>query len=112
MFDHIGFPVADLKATRRFYAEALEPLGVEVLREDKDWLMIGKEGQGYMWLGLYGDPPGPIHIAFAVENRAQVKAFYEAGLRAGGKDNGMPGLRTQYHPNYYSAFLITGVESS
>jgi catechol 2,3-dioxygenase-like lactoylglutathione lyase family enzyme len=107
MFDHVGFPIADLKASRKFYAEALKPLGIRILREGEGWMIIGKgEGQSYLWLGTYGKPPGPVHIAFAAENRAQVRAFYEAALRAGGKDNGPPGIRAHYHPDYYGAFVF------
>jgi catechol 2,3-dioxygenase-like lactoylglutathione lyase family enzyme len=106
MFDHVGFSVGDFSASRRFYAEALAPLGVGVLREGADWAVIGKEGQDYLWFGAYGPPSGPVHIAFAAENRAQVRAFYEAALRAGGRDNGPPGIRAHYHPNYYGAFVF------
>ncbi len=68
--------------------------------------MIGREGKPQFWFGAFGPPPGPIHIAFAAANREQVRQFHAAALAAGGKDNGAPGLRPQYHPHYYGAFVI------
>jgi catechol 2,3-dioxygenase-like lactoylglutathione lyase family enzyme len=68
--------------------------------------MLGKEGKPQFWFGSFGPNPGRIHVAFAVINREQVRQFYAAALAAGGKDNGAPGVREQYHPNYYGAFVI------
>ncbi|MBW4522772.1 MAG: VOC family protein [Scytolyngbya sp. HA4215-MV1] len=106
MFDHIGFAVADFEKSKAFYLKALAPLGIGVVMEGEGWAMLGRNGKGQFWLGAYGKPPGSIHLAFATENRGQVDAFYDAAISAGGRDNGAPGIREQYHPNYYGAFVF------
>ena len=106
ILDHIGFNVSDFAKSKDFYVRALKPLGINIIFEGEGWAMIGKDGKGQFWFGSYGSIPGPIHIAFAAENREQVRRFYSAALDAGGKDNGAPGIRSQYHPNYYGAFVI------
>lgn len=106
MFDHIGFAVGNFEQSKAFYLQALAPLGIGVVMEGDGWAMLGKHGKGQFWFGSYGNPPGAIHVAFAAENRAQVQAFYEAAIAAGGRDNGAPGIREQYHPNYYGAFVF------
>jgi catechol 2,3-dioxygenase-like lactoylglutathione lyase family enzyme len=106
IFDHIGFNVSDFPLSKEFYLQALKPLGVGIVIEGEGWTMIGKEGKGQFWFGSFGNPPGGLHLAFVAENRQQVREFYTAALAAGGKDNGAPGLRQQYHPNYYAAFII------
>lgn len=105
-FDHIGFNVGDFATSKAFYIKALAPLGIGILVEGEGWAMVGKEGKGAFWFGSFGNTPGPIHIAFAAENREQVRNFYAAALAAGGTDNGAPGLREHYHPNYFGAFVI------
>jgi catechol 2,3-dioxygenase-like lactoylglutathione lyase family enzyme len=106
MFDHIGFPVRDVAASRKFYLAALAPLGVGVAMEGPYGVGLGQGGKPSLWLSQ-GDPPvSPLHIAFAAKNKAEVDAFHAAALAAGGKDNGGPGLRPHYHPNYYGAFAI------
>jgi catechol 2,3-dioxygenase-like lactoylglutathione lyase family enzyme len=104
--DHIGVSVTDFDKSRAFYTKALAPLGIGVVMEGPGWAMVGKPGKPEFWFGSYGKTPGPIHIAFAAANRAEVRAFHEAAIAAGGKDNGGPGIRTQYHPNYYGAFVL------
>jgi catechol 2,3-dioxygenase-like lactoylglutathione lyase family enzyme len=106
MFDHIGFGVASFKKSRAFYLKALAPLGIGVAMEGADWIMMGKDGKPGFWFGNHGVPPGPMHLAFTADSREQVRAFYEAALAAGGMDNGKPGVRTEYHPNYYGAYVI------
>jgi catechol 2,3-dioxygenase-like lactoylglutathione lyase family enzyme len=106
ILDHIGFNVSDFAASKEFFLRALEPLGIGVVSEGEGWAMIGREGKPQFWFGSFGRSPGPIHIAFAAANRVQVRRFHEAALAAGGKDNGPPGIREQYHPNYYGAFVI------
>lgn len=106
IFDHIGFNVTDFPKSKEFYLRALEPLGIGIVFEGEGWAMIGKNGKPQFWFGSFGSSPGSIHIAFAAENREQVRKFYAAALAAGGQDNGAPGLREQYHPNYYGAFVI------
>jgi len=106
MFDHIGFRVRDLEASRRFYLAALAPLGVGVAMEGPYGVGLGRGGKPSLWLSP-GEPPlSPLHIAFTAKNRAEVDAFHAAALAAGAKDNGGPGLRPHYHPNYYGAFAI------
>jgi catechol 2,3-dioxygenase-like lactoylglutathione lyase family enzyme len=106
ILDHVGFNVSDLATSRRFYEQALAPLGIGVAAQGEGWVMFGRPGRPQFWIGAFGTPPGPIHVAFAAADRAQVRAFHEAALAAGGKDNGGPGLRPQYHPEYYGAFVI------
>ena len=106
LFDHLGFNVSNLVAAKAFLTQALAPLGVGITMEGDGWAMIGRKGEGNLWFGSFGPSPGPIHIAFAANNRQQVRDFYAAALAAGGKDNGPPGLRPDYHPNYYGAFVI------
>jgi catechol 2,3-dioxygenase-like lactoylglutathione lyase family enzyme len=106
MFDHIGFRVRDVEASRKFYLAALAPLGVSAAMEGGGGVGLGRGGKPSLWL-IQGEPPvSPLHIAFSARNRAEVDAFHAAALAAGGKDNGGPGLRPHYHPNYYGAFAI------
>jgi catechol 2,3-dioxygenase-like lactoylglutathione lyase family enzyme len=106
ILDHIGLNVSNLEESKSFLVQALAPLGIGITAQGEGWAMIGRDGKGQFWFGSFGSPPGPIHIAFAAENRSQVESFHAAALAAGGKDNGPPGIRAQYHPNYYGAFII------
>jgi catechol 2,3-dioxygenase-like lactoylglutathione lyase family enzyme len=106
MFDHIGFRVRDVEASRKFYLAALATLGVGVAMEHGGGVGLGRGGKPCLWLSQGEPPASPLHIAFAARNRAEVDAFHAAALAAGGKDNGAPGLRPHYHPNYYGAFAI------
>ena len=106
MFDHIGFRVRDVEASRKFYLAALAPLGVGVAMEHGRGVGLGRGGKPQLWLSQGGPPASPLHIAFTARNRAEVDAFYAAALKAGARDNGAPGLRPHYHPNYYGAFAI------
>jgi len=112
MIDHTGVNVTDPKKSRAFYEAALAPIGYSVMME------IPKEHTGGIVVLGFGEPPKPdfwvaegdpkglqLHIAFSAKTRAQVDAFYKAGIAAGGVDNGAPGLRPHYHPNYYGAFV-------
>lgn len=107
MFDHIGLGVSDLKASKAFFLKALSPLGVGVLMEFPEAVGLGQgENKPSFWLGAAGGKPSPIHIAFAADRRAQVDEFYRLAMAVGGKDNGAPGIRAHYHPDYYGAFVI------
>ncbi len=109
MLDHLGFAVADFVRSRAFYAGALAPLGMGVHSEGAGWAMFAGAGAPQLWIGgpdVAGAPPGHIHFAFAAADRAAVDAFHAAALAAGGRDNGAPGLRPQYHANHYAAFVI------
>ena len=109
MFDHVKFGVSDFAASKTFFAKALEPLGVVVVAEGS--LSYGVElcqpnGKVSLCLFQSDQKPAHLHLAFTAENRSQVDAFYRAALAAGGIDNGAPGLRPNYHANYYAAFVI------
>lgn len=105
MFDHVGFNVADFAKSFAFYKAALAPLGMDVLGEGEGWAMIGGP-EGRLWIGAFGAAATPVHLAFRAQTRAQVQAFYDAALAAGGRDNGGPGIREQYAPDYYAAFVL------
>jgi catechol 2,3-dioxygenase-like lactoylglutathione lyase family enzyme len=106
MFDHLGFAVKDVGKSRAFYVAALRPLGITLMREGEGWAAFGTGPHTQFWIGAWGKPPGGFHIAFAAKDRATVRAFYAAAMKAGGKDNGPPGIRANYHPDYYAAFVI------
>lgn len=106
LLDHIGFNVSDFPAAKAFLVRALQPLGVAITAEGDGWALIGRPGEGNVWFGSFGAAPGAIHVAFAATSREQVRQFHAAALAAGGRDNGAPGLRPQYHANYYGAFVI------
>lgn len=105
ILDHIGFAVADFPRSRAFYVAALAPLGITVLKEGEGWAGMGRGQAMAFWFGAFGAPPRHVHLAFAAADRAQVRAFHAAALAAGGTDNGAPGLRPQYHADYYAAFV-------
>ena len=108
MFDHVKFGVSDYAASKAFFLKSLEALGVAIVSEGPPTYGVELSAKGEVSLCLYQtkEKPAPLHLAFAAENRHQVEAFYRAALEAGGKDNGAPGLRSHYHPNYYAAFVI------
>jgi catechol 2,3-dioxygenase-like lactoylglutathione lyase family enzyme len=106
IIDHIGLAVSDYEASKTFFVRALAPLGIEALSEVHGWVGFGKAGKPEFWFGAHGQVSAPLHIAFTAQDREQVRAFHAAALAAGGKDNGAPGIREFYHPNYYGAFVI------
>ncbi len=106
IIDHIGFAVSDAEKSIEFYSKALAPLGIERIMEFEGWTGFGKNGKPEFWFGKGESPQTPMHIAFSADSREQVDQFYEAALAAGGKDNGAPGIREIYHPNYYGAFVF------
>ncbi len=106
IIDHVGLAVSDFEASKAFFAKALAPLGIEQVMEVQGWAGFGRDGKPEFWFGMHTEAQKPMHIAFSAENRDQVDAFYEAALAAGAKDNGAPGIREIYHPNYYGAFVI------
>jgi catechol 2,3-dioxygenase-like lactoylglutathione lyase family enzyme len=104
MIDHLTVRVRDLQKSKAFYAKALAPLGYEVLMEFGESIGIGADKKPDLWIA-----PGkqePMHLAFTARDRTAVDAFYQAALQAGAKDNGKPGIRKEYHPTYYGAFVI------
>jgi catechol 2,3-dioxygenase-like lactoylglutathione lyase family enzyme len=102
MYDHIGLRVKDVAASSRFYKAVLEPLG---LVQDKSGC-FGPAGAPALWLHEEPRAAGGVHVAFRAKERKAVERFHAAGLKAGGRDNGKPGLRPDYSPTYYAAFLI------
>lgn len=106
MFDHVGFGVTDYAASKSFYLQALQPLGIGKVMEGEHGIGIGLPGKPSLWLFQTSEKPVPMHIAFAATSRKHVHDFYNAAIQAGGRDNGAPGLRPQYHANYYGAFVI------
>jgi len=109
MFDHVKIGVSDFAASKAFFLKALAPLGVIAGAEGVPTYgieMYQRGGNTSLILFQTDEKPSHLHIAFVAENRRQVDEFYRAALAAGGKDNGPPGLRPQYHANYYAAFVI------
>ena len=114
MIDHMGFAVSDYERAKAFYAAALGPLGYVLIMEvdgknnasGHPAAGFGAGGKPDFWIGGEGKLEKPLHVAIAANDRAGVDAFYKAALAAGGLDNGAPGLRPRYHPNYYAAFVL------
>ena len=112
MLDHISLSVADLGRAKRFYAATLGEIGMELVGEvtaeqtgsvAHAGFGIGRKGQ--FWLAEAGRQTPPSHICFRADSRQAVRAFHKAGLAHGGADNGAPGIREIYHPEYYAAFV-------
>ena len=106
IIDHIGLSIADFEESKNFFSKALAPLGIELITEVQGWAGYGKDGKPELWFGVGGEARPPMHIAFVAENRNQVDQFYAEAIAAGGEDNGKPGIREIYHPNYYGAFVL------
>jgi catechol 2,3-dioxygenase-like lactoylglutathione lyase family enzyme len=107
MYDHIGLKVKDLDAAVAFYEAALAGLGHVVCSRDDSSAGLGPKGEPALWLYALKGVKGPgTHVAFRAASRGAVDRFHEAGLAAGGKDNGAPGVRKDYSPKYYAAFLL------
>ena len=113
MIDHTGVTVSDFARSKAFYRQALGAIGYELLLE------FPASVTGHADVAGFGEPPKPdfwisastpnrpaVHVAFRVPSRALVDAFHAAALTAGGRDNGAPGLRPHYHPDYYGAFVL------
>ena len=112
MLDHIGISVTNFDRAVKFYNAALAPLGGSLLyvvpEEYTDGVKTGGFGtdRPTFWVSEDGPQSPILHVAFAASTRAEVDAFYEAAMAAGGRDNGPPGLRPHYHENYYGAFVL------
>ncbi len=112
MIDHVSLGVNDLGALRDFYDAALKPLGLKRVMDVPGGCGYGPSPeQAQFWLGVpdggrWANACPGTHVAFAAPNRAAVRAFHRAALKAGGRDNGKPGLRPQYHAHYFGAFVI------
>lgn len=110
MLNHISFGVLDLDRTRRFYDAVLEPLGYRCLSADTSGLGYGAEAP-VLWLSrtdhpVPADERSGLHVCFDAPTRASVAQFHRGGIENGGRDNGAPGLRPDYGPDYYAAFLV------
>jgi len=106
MLDHIGLNVANYAASVEFYRRVLAPLGYELVMETHGWAGFGPEGRPQFWIAAGPERALQVHLAFASPDRAAVRRFHAAALAAGGRDNGAPGVREVYHPNYYGAFVL------
>jgi catechol 2,3-dioxygenase-like lactoylglutathione lyase family enzyme len=108
MLDHLGLDVTDYDCSKAFYAKALAPLGIALIMEPIPGVGgFGTEDKPYFWIGNRGRPAQTgVHVAFAAVSREQVQAFHAAAIDAGAQDNGGPGVREIYHPDYYGAFVL------
>ena len=112
--DHVGYAVSDYERAKAAYAKALAPLGYTLIMEvpaegnpsGAPAAGFGINGKPDFWIGGEGKLEKPLHVAILAKDRPSVDAFYRAALAAGFKDNGPPGLRPQYHPTYYAAFVL------
>jgi catechol 2,3-dioxygenase-like lactoylglutathione lyase family enzyme len=106
MLDHVVLNVRELETSKSFYAEALKPLGYSL---GLQWNQVvgfnNADGRPEFWIAQRGEPSAPVHVALRSPDRATVDVFHEAALRAGGTDNGPPGIRPHYHEHYYGAFV-------
>ncbi|WP_442677916.1 VOC family protein [Sphingomonas sp. ASY06-1R] len=113
MIDHIGFAVQDAEVSRAFYAAALAPLGITlVMSATPDQTEsggtahgFGSDGKPFLWVADKEKVGEGTHVALTARTRGEVDAFHAAALAAGAKDNGAPGLRPHYRPDYYAAFV-------
>lgn len=113
LIDHISLNVADYERAKAFYAKALAPLGFSLVMEVTAEMTgsipsagFGPKGKPVFWIAPKGRQTPAQHIAFGADSRAMVDAFHAAAITAGATDNGAPGLRPHYHPNYYGAFVL------
>ena len=107
MLDHVSLGVSDFEASRKFYDQALRPLGIERLYADGPTAAgYGVDRKAFFWIGQKDALQTGSHVAFAAHDRETVDRFYRAALAAGGRDNGQPGLRPNYHEDYYGAFVL------
>ena len=113
MLDHVGLPVSDYERSKAFYSKILKPLGFELVFEVSSEETGGHRHAGFgagkrpqFWIGTGKPSKGGVHFAFSAKNRDSVRAFYDAAMKAGGSDNGAPGLRPHYHENYFGAFVL------
>ena len=110
MLDHVSIGVKDIEASKRFYDATLKPLGYVSKYAKGTDAGYGKDAI-QLWLGQTDKPvkedmASGLHFCFVAPTRKSVDAFHAAGLKAGGRDNGKPGLRPNYGPTYYAAFII------
>jgi catechol 2,3-dioxygenase-like lactoylglutathione lyase family enzyme len=113
LLDHISITVRDLRRSARFYDSVMAALGAEKVYERSDAIGYGQRNRadddGHSYFSVYQSDGANVdrrrHWCFRAQSAEQVRAFHRAGLAAGGRDAGAPGLRPDYHPGYYAAFL-------
>ena len=107
MLDHVTIGISDIERSKTFYDAALRPLGITRLyAEGAEFAGYGVRPKAFFWIGRRATPQTGAHIAFTANDRATVDRFYGDAIRAGGRDNGRPGIRPHYHANYYGAFVL------
>jgi catechol 2,3-dioxygenase-like lactoylglutathione lyase family enzyme len=106
MIDHVTLNVRDLDASKKFYDQALRPLGYALMMDFLEGCGFGAEGKPDFFLARRGEASTPVHVALLSPSREAVDAFHEAALAAGGQDNGPPGFRRIYHEHYYCAYVL------
>ncbi|MCC8956805.1 VOC family protein [Bradyrhizobium sp. Pear77] len=107
MLDHVTIGISDIERSKTFYDAALRPLGITRLyAEGAEFAGYGVRPKAFFWIGRRATPQTGAHIAFAANDRATVDRFYDDAIKAGGRDNGRPGIRPHYHANYYGAFVL------
>lgn len=107
MLDHVTIGVSNVERSIAFYDRALRPLGIERLyAEGETFAGYGVGRKAFFWIGNRDAAQTSVHLAFTAPDRATVNRFYREALAAGGRDNGVPGLRPHYHANYYGAFVL------
>jgi len=104
MLDHVELVTSDLARSKAFFERALAPLGYSLMMEFDGAAGFGAGGKPDFWMSQ-GQAGKPVHVAFSASDRSTVDAFHKAAVAAGGSDNGGPGVRKEYHPNYYGAFV-------
>jgi catechol 2,3-dioxygenase-like lactoylglutathione lyase family enzyme len=107
VLDHVTIGVGDIARSKDFYDQALLPLEITRLYGDGErFAGYGIRPKAFFWIGCRDIPQTGAHIAFAARDRETVERFYEAAIKAGGRDNGRPGIRAHYHPDYFGAFVL------
>jgi catechol 2,3-dioxygenase-like lactoylglutathione lyase family enzyme len=110
VIDHLGLSVSSFEKSKAFYEKALAPLGYKVIMAGEfgglSFAGFGIPPKPDFWIGAEQPAHADVHVAFAAPDRKTVDAFYKAAIEAGGRDNGPPGPRPEYHAGYYGAFVL------
>ena len=106
MLDHVTIGVSNFEQSKKFYDRALRPLGITRLHEGEQFAGYGISPKAFFWIGWRNVPQTGAHIAFTASDRTAVDQFHDQAIAAGGIDNGPPGIRSNYHPDYYGAFAL------
>ncbi len=104
--DHVGLHVADLAVSRLFYTRLLRPLGLSAVDDVKGWAGFGRDGRAELWCGPALQPPQPTHVAFTVESRDAVRAFFDNAVAMGAAVKSAPAVFPEYHANFYAAMVF------